>query len=150
MCFQAHSPSSLSFTHKHSYPLFHSIPILFISHPSSSSSQQLGYIVFKAKKYVYLSETASRRHSPHKSSSKTQQRMEAICQVGDQYQNSDSLSNSKNSLVDDLPPPPEPFPLDLLSENVSTSIGSRAESDQIVSVWRSLDMRFERGHFHAV
>lgn len=76
--------------------------------------------------------------------------MEAICQVGNQYQNNDSLSNSKNSLVDDLPPPPEPFPLDLLSENVSTSIGSRAESDQIVSVWRSLDMRFERGHFHAV
>ncbi|OXB34620.1 hypothetical protein J007_05721 [Cryptococcus neoformans] len=60
--------------------------------------------------------------------------MEAICQVGDRYQNNDSLSNSKNSPVNDLPPPPEPFPLDLLSENVSSSIGSRAESDQILIV----------------
>lgn len=87
---------------------------------------------------------------PYKSSSRTQRRMEAICPVGDQYQNNDSLSDSENSPVNNLPPPPEPFPVDLLSQNVSSSIGSRAESDQTVSAWRSLEIGFERGYFRAV
>ncbi|KAE8539769.1 hypothetical protein D1P53_003706 [Cryptococcus gattii VGV] len=57
--------------------------------------------------------------------------MEAIRPVGGQRQNDNFLSNSENSLVNDLPPPPEPFPLHLLSKNASSSTDSRIESDQI-------------------
>lgn len=59
--------------------------------------------------------------------------MEAIRPVGGQRQNDNFLSNSENSLVNDLPPPPEPFPVHLLSDNASSSTDSRVEPDQIVS-----------------
>ncbi|WVQ88089.1 hypothetical protein IAS59_001823 [Cryptococcus gattii] len=62
--------------------------------------------------------------------------MEAIRPVGGQRQNDNFLSNSENSLVNDLPPPPEPFPLHLLSKNASSSTDSRVESDQILVIKR--------------
>ncbi|KIR97441.1 hypothetical protein L804_05125 [Cryptococcus deuterogattii 2001/935-1] len=60
--------------------------------------------------------------------------MEAIRPVGDQRQNDNFLSNSENSLVNDLPPPPEPFPVHLLSDNASSSTDSRVEPDQILVI----------------
>lgn len=104
------------------------------------------YSVIKANEqrnpFFFASETRNRITTPPslKSSFRAHKGMEAIRPVGGQRQNDNFLSNSENSLVNDLPSPPEPFPSHLLSKNASSSTDSRVESDQIVSAWRSLEM----------
>lgn len=145
--FVQHPPSSLSFIHKHH--LLFSISNPFLSFSSSilrcHRYFRLWYSVIKANEqrvHFFVSETRNRITTPPslKSSFRAHKGMEAIRPVGGQRQNDNFLSNSENSLVNDLPPPPEPFPLHLLSKNASSSTDSIIESDQIVSAWRSLEM----------
>lgn len=141
-------PYCLSSTNIISYSLSLSLFLSFPFHlPSSVAIVIAGCgIVYQSQRttntFFFVSETRNRITTPSslKPLFRAHKGMEAIRPVDGQRQNDNFLSNSENSLVNDLPPPPEPFPLHLLSKNASSSADSRVESDQIVSAWRSLEM----------